>query len=96
MTRILKHAVMAGMAAAFAIALASPGQAQQDNMQRHEAANQHVYTPYDTASDRDMAVSDRDMAVEGYRAYAYAQGPGNVTNCSQSPASPNYVPCLNQ
>jgi hypothetical protein len=89
MTRILKHAVMAGMAAAFAIALASPGQAQQDNMQRHEAANQHVYTPYDTAS-------DRDMAVEGYRAYAYAQGAGNVTNCSQSPASPNYVPCLNQ
>jgi hypothetical protein len=89
MTPFLKHAMVAMTAAAFAIALASPGQAQQDNMQRHEAANQHVYTPYETAS-------DRDMAVEGYRAYAYAQGPGNATNCSQSPASPNYVPCLNQ
>ena len=86
MTRFLKHAMVAVTAAAFAIALASPGQARQGNMQRHEAANQQVYTPYDTAS-------DRDMTVEGYRAYAYVPGPANWADCTQSPASPTYVPC---
>jgi hypothetical protein len=86
MTRILKHAVMAGMAAAFAITLAAPSQAQQDNMQQDEVASQQVYAPYDTAG-------DRDMAVEGYRAYAYMPGPATWADCTASPASSNYVPC---
>jgi hypothetical protein len=86
MTLFLKHAMVAVTAAAFAIALASPGQARQDNMQRYDAANQQVNTPYDTAG-------NRDMAVEGYRAYAYVPGPANWADCSQSPASSTYVPC---
>ncbi len=58
MTRILKHAAMAGLAAAFAITLAAPSQAQQ-----------------------------------GYSAYDYVPAPANTTDCTQSPGSPNYVPC---
>jgi hypothetical protein len=61
MTRFLKHAATACVAAAFAIALTAPGQAQQ-----------------------------------GYGAYDYVPGPvtwSNASDCTQSPASPNYVPC---
>lgn len=86
MTPFLKHAMVALTAATFAIALASPGQAQQDNMQQDEVASQQVYTPYDTAG-------DRDMAVEGYRAYAYVPGQATWGDCTASPASSNYVPC---
>jgi len=61
MTRILKHAVVALMAAAFAITLAAPSQAQQ-----------------------------------GYSAYDYAPGHVAGGDCTQSPASPNYGPCLSR
>ena len=58
MTRFLKCAAPVLMAAAFAIALAAPSQAQ-----------------------------------EGYSAYDYVPGPVTTSDCTQSPASPAYVPC---
>ena len=98
MKRIMKYAAAAGVAGLFAIVLAVPSQAAP----RHDMAPVNGYHATAATMRGDYHRAGYGyFGAPGYGAYDYAPGPAtwgaqSEQACQQSPASLNYLPCLNQ
>ncbi len=80
MKRTLKFALLAS-AAAFVLGMATPGQAQQENMRANAAASQRVRQS--AAANRNAAMRTYETEDEGSEAYAYQpMGAGGYDSCA--------------
>ncbi len=108
MKRIIKYAAVAGTAGMLAIGMAMPSYAAHGRnaaaavgfgagaVVGATVANAANNGYYGSRYDREAYAYGSGYDRTGYGAYAYAPGPENTSDCTQSPASPNYVPCFNQ